>query len=120
MPVIPPFLLKQLYVKGSLEVVDGKTRFKLRNNLASATIDAISLALDGNAVAPESLCVTIRGAQTPAPDITPDRPLHFPFDSEALCEVAGLELAPGKHTLSIAPATREIGSVTIEVDDEVA
>src|SRR6476661_6209790 len=105
MPVIPPFLLKQLYVKGTLEVVDGSTRFKLKNNLASATIDGLALAIDDLPVAPESICVTIRGAETPVTDIEPDRPLHFPFDSEALCEVRGLELAPGKHNLSISPQT---------------
>jgi hypothetical protein len=119
MPVIPAFLLKQLYVKGSLEVVDGNTHFKLRNNLASATIDGLSLAIDGNQVAPQTICVTIRGAETPLTDVSPERPLHFPFDAEALCEVRGLELAKGKHLLSISPQTREIGSVTIDVEDEV-
>jgi len=120
MPVIPPFLLKQLYVRGSLKVVDGGTELKLKNNLASATIDTIELSFDGQAIAPESICVTIRGAETRATDIEPDRPLHFPLDAEALCVVEGLALAKGsKHAIRIAPQTREIGLVSIEVEDVV-
>lgn len=120
MPVIPAFLLNQLYVKGSLRVADGDTHFTLHNHLASATINSIALTIDGESVQPEKVTVDLRGVSTPLTDISPQKPLHFPYDSDALVEVKNLSLAEGSHHLEIRCDTSEIGSVTVSADDQPA
>src|SRR5438309_2077117 len=123
MPTIPNFLLKKLYEKGSLRVAhDGKhfnTHFKLKNNLASATIQSISVAIDGHAIAPQALHMTLRGLEANGGEVTHEEPFHFPYDSEVDCKVNDLHLGKGKHEISLRAGTQEIGDVAIDVDDVV-
>jgi len=51
MPAIPPFLLKKLYVKGSLQDDEGGFTLALKNVIAPATISGfVGLEVDGRAV----------------------------------------------------------------------
>src|SRR5690349_16417065 len=117
MPTIPPFMLKQLYVKGSLRnTADGFT-LTLRNNLAAATLNGIGLAVDGVQVDPAELAIVVGANRTPAATITPETPLRFETGVPTTVESQGAPLAPGTHTLTFLAITREIGPVTIEVSD---
>jgi len=120
LPVIPQFLLDQLYSKGSLRQDNGDTVFRLHNHLASAAINGLALTLDNNPVAQGSASVDIRGVTTPLSDISPAKPLHFPYDSDAEVRVRGLQLSPGSHTLVIQTDTVEIGTISLSVSDTLA
>ena len=120
MPTIPPFMLKQLYVKGSLRNIAGGFTLTLRNNLASATLVGIGLAVDDTQVDPAALAVVIGDTRYPAAAITTDAPLRFETGTPTLVDALAGPLAPGDHKLTLLATTREIGPVTIEVTDSVS
>jgi hydroxymethylglutaryl-CoA reductase (NADPH) len=119
MPVIPPFLLRQLYVRGSLRAVDNGCAFTLRNSLASGTITGLALVIDGREVPAEQISVELNGREVAVVDITPEAPIIFGLNTEAIVRVTGLVPAPGTHALEVRPATRELGAISIQVQDEV-
>jgi hypothetical protein len=119
LPTIPPYLLKQLYVKGSLQVAEDGFQFSLQNNLASATITGLELLVDSRQVPAESMEVSHEGIRTPVADITADTPFRFTAGSKVTVLVRGLKLGPGTHDLSISLITREIGAVTVSISDTI-
>lgn len=122
MPVIPPFLLKQLYVKGSLQAIDNGVQFVLHNILANATVLGLRVSIDSREVPAEAMQVSLNGETSlPVAQITPEAPFRFPMSSKATISASGLPpIAPGPHSLEISPSTREIGEVTISVEDSLA
>jgi hypothetical protein len=120
MPTIPPFMLKQLYVKGSLQNIGGGFRLTMRNHLAPATLNGVGLTVDSMPVDPHALAVVVGETRTLAPSITAETPLAFPTNTPTVLEVTGAPLAPGPHRLAVLAITREIGPVTIEVSDDIA
>ena len=120
MPTIPPFMLKQLYVKGSLRNTTGGFSLTLRNNLASATLIGIGLAVDDTQVDPAVLAVVIGDTRYPAPAITADAPLRFEINTPTVMDAQAGPLPPGEHKLTLLATTREIGPVKIEVTDNVS
>ncbi|MGQ9584912.1 MAG: hydroxymethylglutaryl-CoA reductase [Anaerolineae bacterium] len=120
MPAIPAFMLKKLYVKGSLANTATGFRLSLKNTLAPGTIIGFSpLIVDGKAYPPEQITVTTGSKSTPASQIGSNRPYPFPVGSAATLEVSGEPLAPGEHTLAISVETREVGELRIEVSDAI-
>jgi hypothetical protein len=120
MPAIPGVLLKQLYVKGSLRVLDGNTQFEIKNHLANATIQGMSLAIDGQEIDRSLLSVSSEGVESKASEISGTNPFRFAVHTPVVIKVHGLAIAPGQHTLTISPATKEIGVVSFSVSDTVA
>ena len=120
MPTIPAFMLKQMYVKGSLHNSADGFSLTVRNHLAPGTLVGLGLVVDGAPVDPAALAVVVRDIRTPAPAVTPETPLPFPTNTPVTLDVTGAPLPPGPHTLALQAQTREIGPVTIEVNDSVA
>lgn len=122
MPTIPPFMLKQLYQRGSLRNTDTGWEFAMRNHLASATLVGLGLTCDGAAISPAALTVAqpAQDRAVPAAALSADSPLQFPVQVPTIVRVTGSHLSPGSHTLSIIADTREIGPVTIAVQDDLA
>src|SRR5947208_1877725 len=127
MPIIPPYLLKQLYQKGSLRNSAAGFSLDLKNHLAPANLVGLDLSVDGAAVDPAAITVVegmAGGApaetHTPATDITAAHPLLFPVGVLTRLEVRGAPLAPGAHTIAVQAHTYEIGPVSIEISDIVA
>ena len=122
MPTIPPFMLKQLYQRGSLRNTDTGWEFTMRNHLAQATLVGLGLACDGATIPAEALTVAQPSLDrvVPATDLSSDSPLQFPVQTPTVVRVAGSRLSPGNHALSITANTHEIGPVTIAVQDDLA
>ena len=119
MPVIPQFLLKQLYTKGSLRADDSGCSFTLRNNLASGTITGLELSIDGNLIPPKAISVDLNQREIKVVDISAQNPISFDVNKEVVVRVAGLVLGPGTHRIEVRPTTRELGAISIEVQDVV-
>jgi hypothetical protein len=122
MPTIPPFMLKQLYQRGSLRNSETGWEFTMRNHLASATLVGLSLTCDGAEIPPQALTVAqpTLDRVVPAAGLSAESPLQFPVQTPTVVRVAGPPLSPGSHALAITADTREIGPVTIAVQDDVA
>jgi hydroxymethylglutaryl-CoA reductase (NADPH) len=122
MPTIPAVMLKQLYQRGSLRNTDQGWAFTMRNHLAPARLAGIHLTVDGVPIL-EARVTVAQGATAPpqaAAAMNAETPFSFGVGVDTVVAVAGPPLAPGPHALSIQADTREIGPVTIAVQDTIA
>ena len=121
MSIIPDFVLKRVYVKGSLRNTPSGWQFEVRNDLAQGSVISIlALELDGAAQPLESMAVLFPGSSPrQATTITSAAPLPLPAGVSLTVQMAGAALPPGKHTLKLQLKTQEIGDLTIAVTDTV-
>lgn len=122
MPAVPSFMLKKLYVRGSLKNTAAGFELTLKNILAPGTITGLdSLKVDGHEVALENIRVLSgSGTDMAATAITAQSPVAFPLNSTATIQVVGELLAPGCHDILIAVNTKEVGLLEIPVADSIA
>lgn len=119
MPAVPAFMLKKLYLKGSLKNTQEGFQFQIRNTLAPGTITAIQpLMVDGIAYPLEDTIIMGKDAIS-ASEIKKERPVIFPINSTVTMLVKGVQLAPGEHTLVIGVMTKEAGELKWDVTDTV-
>lgn len=119
MPAIPPFVLKKLYLRGSLRSEAGGFSLCLKNVIAPGSITGISgMVLDGQNVDIATATVTPAGGEArTAGDISREAPLQFPLGSEVTLSVAGEPLEPGAHRLTIRVIVRDVGPLEIPISD---
>jgi alpha-galactosidase len=118
---IPSFLLKRLYVKGSLCNTPEGCEFALRNDLGSGTVTRfVQLEIDGTNIQPQHLFLLMpQGPLAPATAIGPDAPLSLAVGLTLTLRLPEVRLEPGKHRLQLRFQTRELGELAIKVTDVV-
>ena len=120
MPVIPTFILKRLYVVGSLANTEDGFRLSIRNTLAPGTIVGLGpITVDESAYDPAAITVQMGDQEWAAPQISPENPLRFAMNSTAILKVKGKPLPSGMHRISIVTHTREAGELEIEAQDKL-
>ena len=121
MPAVPPFILRKLYVEGSLRNEEGGFALELKNTIAPATIVRfIGLDLDGQPVgASQVTLVPSRGNPRSMEQVSDKAPLSFPIGATITLRVTGMTLEPGFHELSIHVTVKEVGPLDIPVSDTV-
>ena len=120
MPTIPGVLLKKLYVVRSLKNTDDGYEFALKNMLAPGTIVGINrLVVDGQKVALSQAAVSFGGKTWAVEQISPQNPLDFAINLVVTVRVKGAKLAPGPHKIFVAPNTKEVGELEIEIADSI-
>jgi hypothetical protein len=113
---IPAFVLRQLYVKGSLRA-GPDVRFTLQNNLAAATLTALKEAkVAGQPVPLDQVSMELGGA-THDHTASPDKPVVFPRGAEAHVRV-GQPAPPGRLKVRLVTESAEFGELVIEFEDE--
>ena len=122
MPAVPSFMLKKLYVRGSLKNTAAGFELTLKNVLAPGIIIGLnSLKVDGREVALENIRVLSgNGTAMAAKVVNPQSPVAFPLNSTATIQVVGEPLAPGSHDILIVVNTKEVGLLEIPVANSIA
>jgi hypothetical protein len=122
MPAIPPFVLKKLYVKGSLRTEDDGFALDLKNTIAPATITAFTgLDVDGQAIAPAQVTlVPPNGNSRSGGEVSGQTSLSFPVGATVTLRVAGKALEPGPHELVTHVVVDEVGPLAIPIADTLA
>ncbi len=119
--LVPSFLLKKLYVKGSFKNTANGFQLSLTNILAPGTILGISpLQIDGRNVPLEQIQIIV-GNEPPirASDITMKSPRTFPLNAIATFNVIDQPLTPGPHRLTVQFNTKEVGELKIDAEDKI-
>jgi hydroxymethylglutaryl-CoA reductase (NADPH) len=117
---VPSFLLKKLYVKGSLKNTADGFEFALKNNLAPGSLIGLGpITLDGADIAPAAITMKSAQGQVRGDQISSRSPVLFGMNVEAKIFVQGPQLAPGAHHVVVAVMTREIGRIEIDLTDNV-
>ena len=121
MPAIPSFVLKKLYVEGSLRTEDDGFALELKNVIAPGTIAAFTgLDLDGQTIDPTQITlISQNGNARPAGEVSTQALLQFPVNAAVTVRVAGQPLEPGPHELVIHIVVQEVGPLDIPVADTV-
>lgn len=117
---IPSFMLRQLYVKNSLENAGDGFKFGIKNTLTDSTItDPISITIDNKSIPTDAITVLSNSKATPAADISKDHELPFDVDKQITVAVKGEELSTGEHTIEIKATTKEFGDIKFSITDSV-
>jgi hypothetical protein len=119
MPAIPPFVLKKLYVKGSLRTEKDGFAFDLKNTIAPATITAFTgLDVDDERITqPQVTVIPPAGQPRATGDISVETPLPLPLNATIALRVTGETLGPELHTLTVHIVVQEVGPLEIPITD---
>lgn len=117
---IPEFLLKALYVKGSLQNSDDGFQFQMKNDLGPARIvGARPLQVDRKPI-PMASCTFEHGSEEAAfTDVSAENSVLMRKGEAVTVNVHGQRLRPGRRTLGINVIVKNIGDVSFTVTDQV-
>jgi hypothetical protein len=119
---VPGFLLRQLYVQGSLRNDDGGFSLQARNPLGDGTLTRIGrIAVDGQDIAAEEVSATREGDPTTyrAADVSPATPVTFRRGDVVTFHVTGWQLDPGRHQLELEVDEINLGRVSLTIEDRI-
>lgn len=117
---VPAFLLRRLYVKGSLHNTGEGFEFRIHNRLGSGYAEALlPLKVDGQEVPLADASFSADGESVPFDAVSADRPFTLDMGLDAAMQVRGRTLALGSHTISIGFVVVGLGQMEFEVNDEV-
>lgn len=120
MITIPPFLLKRLYVKGSLRNNDNGFQFELKNSLGSGYgIELLPLILDGKELPRENSYFVFDAEEIPFSDISSNKPFTLAMNKVTTILVKGTTLTADPHKLSFSFVAQGIGKLSFEMTDVV-
>jgi hypothetical protein len=117
---ISPSLLDRVYVKGSLKNTETGYEFKLKNNIDNGTLSGVkSMTVDGVAIPLSVVTMQTTAGIKKAEEISYKSPLPLYYNSEASVRIAGDPLAVGPHSLVLAIAVYEAGTIQLKINDEI-
>ena len=117
---VPSFLLKRLYVKGSLRNTDDGFEFRISNTLGSGYAQAISpVRVDGEELPAEQSSFTADGKTQAFPEVDKDNPASLAMNREAIVSVRGHTLPPGAHTVTMGFTVAGLGEISFDLVDTI-
>ena len=117
---IPAFLLRKLYIKGSLENVDDGFTFKLKNSLSPGTTTEVApIKVNDTEYGLDSTTVRSEGVEILGSDISEDNTFPIKVGVEIEIFVKGDSLPEGEHKIDISLTTKEAGTLAFDVTDSI-
>lgn len=118
MVAVPSFLLKRLYVKGSLRNNEQGFQFYLKNSLGSGYGNELfPLVLDGKELPKDSCFYLLDSVAVPFTEVCKEKPFTLAMNKSLTILVKGAPLSEGPHKLKIGFAAEGIGGLSFEVND---
>lgn len=118
---VPAFLLRRLYVKGSLRNESGGLMFDLSNALGSGYADRVlPLRLDDAEVDPGTCAFIVDGEALPFLSISESNPMTLAMGWTLSVRAEGVELSPGEHAIELGFVVTGMGEMRFDVRDTVA
>ena len=115
---VPSFLLRRLYVKGSLQNTPEGFQFQLKNQLGSGYAKKLfPLMVDGQEVPLEQSSFVLDGAQVPFSSVADDRPLTLAMNKAVFIRVKGAKLTPKAHKIDMSFAVPGLGVLKLDFAD---
>jgi len=119
--VVPTFLLKKLYVKGSFRNTPTGFQLTLINTLAPGTLLGFGpLQIDGRDVPLDRVSFAMGdAAPRRASQVSMSAPTPFPLNGAVTIHVDDQPLAPGSHRMMVQVNTKEAGVLKIDAEDTI-
>jgi hypothetical protein len=117
---VPAFLLRRLYVKGSLRNENGGFAFDLKNSLGSGYAESVlPLTIDGAEVPRASATFFVEGEGVRFDEISSDKPMTLGMNKLVTITVDGQTLEAGKHKIGIGFVVTGMGKMAFDVTDAI-
>ena len=116
---VPSFILRRLYVKGSLAKTDDGFEFQVRNQLGSGFAhEMLPVTLDGDAF-PLERCYfrAEQGEEQRFSEVSTDRPFTLEMSKSLVIGVHKTALVSGPHKIGLGFVAQGIGPLKFEVSD---
>lgn len=117
--MLPKFMLKKMYQKGSLQQEGEQFSFKIINNIASGTVINVDpLKVDEKEYGPSEITIVTAEEQLPCSNVSKNNPFKLAKGKEVRFNIKG-KLETGEHKLEISFKTKEAGKIAFDVKDEL-
>ncbi len=118
MVTIPGFLLRRLYVRGSLRNVDHGVQFQLLNRLgAGYARRLLPLALDGREVPLEQCSFTVDGQDFSFEVVSAETPFTLDLDKATTITISDASLTSEPHTIGMGFEVAGLGVLQFDFTD---
>ena len=121
MPGVPAFILRRLYVKGSLQNTSSGWRFTLKNSLGSGYAHGlVPLRLDESEEIPmDQTSFENDGVKTSFDQVNKENTFGLPMNRAIVISVIGEQLTRGTHRIDFACVVPGLGQIGFDFTDEV-
>ena len=118
---VPGFLLRRLYVKGSLRNATGGFEFQLKNDLGSGYAHRMwPLRVDGVEVPTDSSFFTLDGREVGFSEVSKENTFSLAMRKTITIWIDKVALEPGSHKLEMAFDVPELGTMRFDFTDVLA
>ena len=118
---VPSFLLKRLYVKGSLRNNEQGFQFQLKNTLGSGYgNELLPLTLDGEELPKESSYFITDSEEVSFSAVNKDMPFTLPMNKTLTILVKGVTLSEEPHKIGLSFVAQGLGKLGFEITDMVS
>lgn len=115
---VPEFILRKLYVRGSLRSTPNGFEFLLRNTLGSGyTTKLLPLQVDGNELHIESTRFYVDHVIIPFASITEENPFTLAMNKDIKIEVEGALLSGEEHKIRMGFMVKGLGILEFTFTD---
>ena len=115
---VPPFLLRRLYVRGSLRNNSHGLEFQLLNKLGTGYARRVlPVSVDGQEFPLESCAFSVDGTQVPFPEVSAETPFTLDMNRATTVTVAGPRLTSEPHTIDMAFEVAGLGVLHFDFTD---
>jgi len=119
-PGVPAFILRRLYVKGSLHNRDDGWGFKLKNTLGSGYAKGlIPVTVDGTEIALDHSFFDNEGAETSFTAVTDENTFSLKLNRDILLYFRGDQLEAGERKIGLGFIVPGLGTLKFDFNDEV-
>lgn len=117
---VPGFLLRRLYVKGSLANSPEGLRFQLKNSLGSGYAKAmLPVSIDDMEFPLEKSYFIVDGGEVQFSSVSDDTPFTIAMNKVITVLVKGASVEPGTYKLALGFVVPGLGSLKFDVKDTV-
>ena len=115
---VPGFLLRRLYVNGSLRETDDGFEFQLRNRLGSGYARRmLPLTIDGQELDPATTTFEVDGKQFTFAQVSPETPFTLAMNKTTIIRAQGSRLGAAPHKVGMGFEVPGLGMLSFDFTD---
>ncbi|MBI4297328.1 MAG: hypothetical protein HY676_02215 [Chloroflexi bacterium] len=119
--LVPSFILRRLYVKGSLRNNQGGFQLQLKNTLGSGYArEMLPLSVDGQELPLEGSFFLQDDKEVPFTAVSKEAPFTLAMNKTSTLLAKGMKLASGPHKVGIGFVVQGLGKMSFDITDIVA
>lgn len=121
MVVVPEFLMKRVYKKGSLKRIENGASFELKNVLGPGFISGLNyVKINDVTYVTKDVTFIMKGQEFSAESVTEEKPIAFRLGEEGTLIMTGQDsIVDGVNKIVIDVNNPEAGTVQVKVEDIV-